>query len=190
MNEVHELMAFLQTRLSEAGSSQGLGGSRDLLDPVSSAALKQWLQVWASSSAADREQAIEPDCATEVLAQNLHGQRLMSFHPCACPLSVYQADVKQVGPTPAMPEHASAAYVCWSCFRNVQELRDAAGHMTSERTQQLMLFQTSERYLARVAAALQHKAGQEAKFRRCAEWQLRSCACLQLEAAFGNAAER
>ena len=50
----------------------------------------------------------------------------------------------------------------------MQELRDAAGHMTSERTQQLMLFQTSERYLARVAAALQRKAGQEAKFRRCA----------------------
>lgn len=42
--------------------------------------------------------------------------------------------------------------------------------MTSERTQQLMLFQTSERYLARVAAALQRKAGQEAKFRRCAAW--------------------
>ena len=41
-------------------------------------------------------------------------------------------------------------------------------HTTSERTQQLLLFQTSERYLSRVAAALQHKAGQESKFRRCA----------------------
>ena len=41
-------------------------------------------------------------------------------------------------------------------------------HMTRERTQQLLLFQTSERYLSRVAAALQHKAGQESKFRRCA----------------------
>lgn len=40
--------------------------------------------------------------------------------------------------------------------------------MKNERTQQLLLFQTSERYLSRVAAALQHKAGQESKFRRCA----------------------
>ena len=60
--------------------------------------------------------------------------------------------------------------------------------MTSERTQQLMLFQTSERYLARVAAALQHKAGQEAKVRRCADWLFSSCACLQLETAFGDTA--
>jgi len=50
----------------------------------------------------------------------------------------------------------------------VQELKGAVEHITSERTQQLLLFQTSERYLSRVAAALQHKAGQEAKFRRCA----------------------
>ena len=62
-------------------------------------------------------------------------------------------------------------------------MRDAAGHMTSERTQQLMLFQTSERYLARVAAALQRKAGQEAKFRRCAAWPSSSCPGLQLETA-------
>ena len=40
--------------------------------------------------------------------------------------------------------------------------------MTNERTQQLLLFQTSERHLSRVAAALQHKAGQESKFRRYA----------------------
>ena len=58
VNEVHELMAFLQMRLSEAGSSQGLGGSHDLLDSVSSAALQQWLQVLASSSTVDYEQAI------------------------------------------------------------------------------------------------------------------------------------
>lgn len=50
----------------------------------------------------------------------------------------------------------------------MQELKGAVKHITSERTQQLLLFQTSERYLSRVAAALQHKAGQEAKFRRCA----------------------
>ena len=45
VNEVHELMAFLQTRLSEAGSMQILGGSHALLEPVSSATLKSWLQV-------------------------------------------------------------------------------------------------------------------------------------------------
>lgn len=48
----------------------------------------------------------------------------------------------------------------------MQELKEAVEHMTSKRTQQLLLFQTSERYLSRVAAALQHKAGQEAKSRR------------------------
>ena len=45
VNEAHELMAFLQMRLAEGGSAQILGASHDLLDPVSSAALKQWLQV-------------------------------------------------------------------------------------------------------------------------------------------------
>ncbi len=45
VNEVHELMAFLQTRLSEAGFMQILGGSHALLEPVSSATLKSWLQV-------------------------------------------------------------------------------------------------------------------------------------------------
>lgn len=45
MNEVHELMAFLQTRLSEAGSMQILGSSQGLLEHVSSATLKHWLQV-------------------------------------------------------------------------------------------------------------------------------------------------
>ncbi len=45
VNEVHELMAYLQTRLSEAGSMQILGGSHALLEPVSSATLKHWLQV-------------------------------------------------------------------------------------------------------------------------------------------------
>ena len=45
MNEVHELMAFLQTRLSEAGSMQILGGSQALLEPIFSATLKHWLQV-------------------------------------------------------------------------------------------------------------------------------------------------
>lgn len=45
VNEAHELMAFLQMRLAEGGSAQILGAGHDLLDPVSSAALKQWLQV-------------------------------------------------------------------------------------------------------------------------------------------------
>ena len=53
-----------------------------------------------------------------------------------------------------------------SICADVQELKEAVEHMTSKRTQQLLLFQTSERYLSRVAAALQHKAGQEAKCRR------------------------
>ena len=48
-------------------------------------------------------------------------------------------------------------------------------HMTSERTQRLLLFQTSERYLSRVAGALEHKAGQESKFRRCAHFPILSC---------------
>ena len=62
--------------------------------------------------------------------------------------------------------------------------------MTSERTQQLMLFQTSERYLARAAAALQHKAGQEAKFRRCAARPPCSCPGLQLATVLEDAAGR
>ncbi len=45
VNEAHELMAFLQMRLAEGGSAQIMGAGHDLLDPVSSAALKQWLQV-------------------------------------------------------------------------------------------------------------------------------------------------
>ena len=45
MNELHELMAFLQMRLSEDGSMQILGGSHDMPDPVPTAKLKQWLQV-------------------------------------------------------------------------------------------------------------------------------------------------
>jgi hypothetical protein len=53
-----------------------------------------------------------------------------------------------------------------SICADVQELKEAVEHMTSKRTQQLLLFQTSERYLSRLAAALQHKAGQEAKSRR------------------------
>ena len=50
MNEAHELMAFLQTRLSEAGSMQILGGSHAFLDPVPSATLKHWMQVWPCSA--------------------------------------------------------------------------------------------------------------------------------------------
>ncbi len=38
--------------------------------------------------------------------------------------------------------------------------------MTSPRTGQLLLYKTSERYLDRVTAQLQQKAGQEKKFRR------------------------
>lgn len=48
VNELHELIAFLQARLSEAGSMQILRGSQGahtLLEPVPSATLKQWLQV-------------------------------------------------------------------------------------------------------------------------------------------------
>ena len=45
VNEVHELTAFVQTRLSEAGSMQILGGSQGLLEQVPSATLKHWLQV-------------------------------------------------------------------------------------------------------------------------------------------------
>lgn len=50
MNELHELMAFLQMRLSEDGSMQILGGSHDIPDPVPAAKLKQWLQVQPARS--------------------------------------------------------------------------------------------------------------------------------------------
>ena len=49
VNELHELIAFLQTRLSEAGSMQILGGSHSLLEPILPATLTQWLQVQADS---------------------------------------------------------------------------------------------------------------------------------------------
>jgi hypothetical protein len=47
-----------------------------------------------------------------------------------------------------------------------QEVQNVVGQLTDERTQQLLLFKTSERYLDRVTSALRQKAGQEAKFRR------------------------
>lgn len=56
--------------------------------------------------------------------------------------------------------------VQWICFARMQELHKIIGQLTEERTQQLLLFKTSERYLDRVTSALQQKAGQEAKFRR------------------------
>ena len=45
VNELHELMAFLQTRLLEAGSMQILGGTHGLLEHVSSTTLCQWVEV-------------------------------------------------------------------------------------------------------------------------------------------------
>lgn len=47
VNELHELIAFLQTRLAEAGSMEILGGSHSLLEPILPATLRQWLQVQA-----------------------------------------------------------------------------------------------------------------------------------------------
>ena len=58
VNEAHELVAFLQMRLAEGRSAQILGVSHDLLDPVLSAALKQWLQVRPPSSTPACEQTL------------------------------------------------------------------------------------------------------------------------------------
>ena len=146
VNEAHELMAFLQTRLSEAGSMQILGGGHSLLEPVSSATLKHWMQVWPGSS-------------------------------CSCPwkLPLVSATCYDCAGSAALPRFENASAKCAGSTSTecstltssiLQELKCAVDHMTSERTQQLLLFQTSERYLSRVAAALQHKAGQESKFRR------------------------
>lgn len=52
---------------------------------------------------------------------------------------------------------------------NGQELEGAISKMTHPKTGQLLLYRSSERYLDRVTADMQQKAGQEKKFRRWAE---------------------
>lgn len=47
--------------------------------------------------------------------------------------------------------------------------------MTDTRVKQLLLYKTSAKYLDRMTAALQQKAGQEAKFRR---WVAHAVCCL------------